>query len=308
MGILLSFILFMMILSIILLLVGVMQSKRSRAMSRFNELFPKEKDALLSLEEEELGRPFFDRALRPLISKVAARFGGRFGGVNKLEMMITRAGSPGGLSPEEFIAIQFIGAVFLSLLLFVVAILLPLGPIFLFIFPLCGVGFGYVLPKFWLGRKVKERKSLIQRSLPDVLDLLCISVEAGLGFDLALAKVVEKFKGPLSSEFKRALQEMAMGRPRWEALKDVGKRCDVEDLRIFVNEVVQAEQLGVSMSNLLRIHSDGMRVKRRLRAEEIAHKAPIKILFPMVFFIFPTIFIVVLGPIVLKLIEEFGGR
>ena len=306
MNILLLAIIFMMCFSIILLGVGVVQSKKSKALARLEALFPRKKDAITSLEEEEFERPFFERAIRPLISKLAARFTRRLGGASKLEMMLIQAGNPGNLTPEEFVTIQLIGAVFLCSFFLVGTILLPLRPIFVFIISACGIGFGYVLPKFWLGRKVRERKSEIQHSLPDALDLLCISVEAGLGFDLALTRVVEKFRGPLAIEFKRALQEMTMGRPRREALKNVGKRCDVEDLRVFVNEIAQAEQLGVSMSNVLRIQSDHMRMKRRQRAEEIAMKAPIKILFPMVFFIFPTIFIVILGPVALKVMEELG--
>jgi tight adherence protein C len=137
--------------------------------------------------------------------------------------------------------------------------------------------------------------------LPDVLDLLTVSVEAGLGFDQAVVKVIEKFKGPLAEEFHRTLQEVRMNKPRREALRALADRVGIDDLTAFIAALIQADQLGVSIAKVLRIQSDQMRIKRRQRAEEQAQKASIKMLFPLIFFIFPAMFIVLLGPAVLSM-------
>jgi tight adherence protein C len=141
--------------------------------------------------------------------------------------------------------------------------------------------------------------------LPDALDLLTISVEAGLGFDIALQRVTEKWDNELGQEFKRVIGDIALGRSRREALRDMAERTDVEDVQIFTSAIIQAEQLGVSISKILRLQSDQMRVRRRQRAEEQAQRAPILMLFPMVFLIFPSIFVVILGPAVPKMMTSF---
>lgn len=153
--------------------------------------------------------------------------------------------------------------------------------------------------------KIKNRQMEIQRTLPDVLDLLTVSVEAGLSFDGALVKLAEKMKGALVDELTRVLQEMRIGIPRKAALTAMAKRCDVEDLSLFVSAIVQADQLGVGIAKVLRIQSVEARDKRRMKIRELAMKAPIKMLFPLVFFIFPALFVVVLGPAVLSIIKTF---
>ena len=142
--------------------------------------------------------------------------------------------------------------------------------------------------------------------MPDVLDLLTVSVEAGLGFDAALQRVVQKMTGAISVEFAKTLQEIKMGKHRREALRDLGLRTGIDDLNTFISAIVQADQLGVSIGNVLRVQSEQMRRKRRQRIEEKAMKAPIKMLIPMVLFIFPTIFIVLLGPAAMQMIEGLG--
>ena len=154
------------------------------------------------------------------------------------------------------------------------------------------------MPEFWLGRRASARSLAMVLQLPDALDLLTISVEAGLGFDAALAKVVEKMEGPLVNEFRQALAEIRMGRTRRDALRDVVKRADAQPVSNFIGAIVQAEQLGVPIAKVLQIQSQQLRIERRQRAEEAAAKAPVKMLFPMVGCIFPTIFIVILGPAV----------
>jgi tight adherence protein C len=170
-----------------------------------------------------------------------------------------------------------------------------------------GGALGYTLPGMWLGQQIKKRKKNITKALPDALDLLTISVEAGLGFDVALKRVTEKWDDELSREFKRALSDVQLGRSRREALRDMSDRTGVEDVQTFISAIIQADQLGVSMSKILRLQSDQMRTRRRQRAEEEAQKAPIKMLFPMVFLIFPALFVVILGPAVPKLMTGLPG-
>jgi len=160
--------------------------------------------------------------------------------------------------------------------------------------------------ELYLKMKTKSRQEQISKKLPDVLDLLTVSVEAGLGFDSALSRVVQKVKGPVAIEFSMALQEIKMGKQRKDALKDLGKRTGVEELNTFINAIIQADQLGVSIGNVLRVQSVQQRNARRQRIEEKAMKAPIKMLLPMVFFIFPTIFIVILAPAAIQLINDFS--
>jgi len=186
-------------------------------------------------------------------------------------------------------------------------LMLALGKVQLaLLFGIGGAGLGYMLPEFWLGGKAKKRSFAMVLQLPDALDLLTISVEAGLGFDAALAKVVEKMEGPLVNEFRQALAEIRMGRTRRDALRDVVARANSQPISNFIGAIVQAEQLGVPIAKVLQIQSQQLRIERRQRAEELAAKAPVKMLFPMVGCIFPTIFIVILGPAIITVISGPG--
>jgi len=169
-----------------------------------------------------------------------------------------------------------------------------------------GVG-GYLFPDLWLRQKVQGRQKEIRLSLPNALDLLTISVEAGLGFDAALVRVTEKYRNALTEEFTQVLNEVRLGRARLEALDDMGRRVAVEELHSFIQALIQSEQLGVGIAKVLRIQSEEMRRKRRQRAEEQAAQASLKMLFPMIIFIFPTIFIVLMGPAVLLVLHSFSG-
>lgn len=164
---------------------------------------------------------------------------------------------------------------------------------------------GYLVPDIMLNAWKNERQNKILKDLPDILDMLSVSVEAGLGFDAALQRVVEKIKGPLSEEFRQALNEIKLGKPRREALKDLAVRVEVDDVSTFISSLIQADQLGVSIANVLRVQADQVREKRRQRAEEKAQKAPIKILIPLVFFIFPAIFVILLGPALIQFVDAF---
>ncbi len=165
---------------------------------------------------------------------------------------------------------------------------------------------GYFVPDLWLSSRGTARRDSIQHALPDAIDLLTISVEAGLGFDAALSRVVEKSDNLLTRELGRVIAEMRVGVARRDALRSLVERTGVDDLAVFVTAIIQAEQLGASIANVLRIQASEMRVRRRQRAEVLAHQAPIKMLFPMVFLIFPPILVVVLGPAIPNILATFA--
>ena len=167
---------------------------------------------------------------------------------------------------------------------------------------------GIFLPKVWLGNRVRYRQKAILKSLPDAFDLITVCVEAGLGLDAALAKVAEKVEGPFGEELAIALREISLGKLRRDALKELGDRTGVPDLITFINAVVQAESMGTSIANVLRVQAEQMRIRRRQRAEQQAQAAPIKMMFPLVFCIFPTLFIVILGPAAMSLYEQLVKR
>ncbi len=164
---------------------------------------------------------------------------------------------------------------------------------------------GILLPQMWLRQRAGQRQHQVVKSLPDAFDLITICAEAGLGLDAALARVAEKVEGPFSDELRRSLREIALGKMRKDALRELGERTGVPDLIAFVNAVIQAEQMGSSIGTVLRVQAEQLRVRRRQRAEEQAYKAPIKMLFPLVFCIFPSLFIVILGPAVITIMRDF---
>lgn len=169
-------------------------------------------------------------------------------------------------------------------------------------------GILYALPNLLLEQAIQKRKKQIEKELPDVLDLLTVSVQAGLSFDNSILKLTEKMQGTLIDEFSRYIAEMKVGKPRKTALEDMQRRIGVDDLTTFIGSLIQAYELGISISNVVKIQSKQMREKRRQRAQEIAMKAPVKMLFPLIFFIFPSIFIVLLGPALIRIMEVLGGN
>ncbi|HEX9549774.1 MAG TPA: type II secretion system F family protein [Candidatus Limnocylindrales bacterium] len=261
-----------------------------------------------NLEELELQQPFFDRTIRPLASRLSGSVA-RITSSNfseRTEKRLALAGNPGEMRTADWLGIKAIVAVVTAAILFIFFGLLGnnfLGGVGLGV---VGLGIGYILPEFWLSGRVKRRQKAILLQIPDALDLLTISVRAGLGFDAALGKVVEKMKGPLIDEFRRALAEVRVGKVRREALRDIIPRTEVPPLTNFVGAIIQAEQLGVSISKVLQVQSEQLRIERRQRAEEAAAKAPIKMLFPLVGCIFPALFIVILGPALILIIGNIG--
>jgi len=182
-----------------------------------------------------------------------------------------------------------------------------MSPVFGLMIGLMGAAIGFIAPDFVINNRIRSRRDLMRADLPNVLDLLCVSVEAGLGFDQALSKLSERMEGPLVDEFSLVLHEMRIGQSRSAALKNLSERVDAPEVSQFARAIIQADQLGIALSRILRVQSQDMRVRRQLAAEEKAMKAPVKMLFPTVIFIFPSMFVVALGPAALNLMKTFAG-
>lgn len=259
------------------------------------------------MREETLKRPLAERAVAPIflgLGKWLSRLTPK-GWLQKTQHRLVLAGSPGTLDANAWAVIKLLTTVVAFGLWFFVQVGLD-AQMKLLSFVLLLV-LGFFGPEAWLTRKIDERRKAMQRALPDVLDLLVISVEAGLGFDSALARVVATVPGPLSEEFFRMLQETRVGVSRREAMRHLQERTDVEELRSFLLAMMQAEAFGVSIAQVLRVQADEMRVKRRQRAQEKAFAAPVKMVFPLVFCIFPSLFVVLLGPAAIQIYETFTG-
>jgi tight adherence protein C len=261
-----------------------------------------------NLEELELQQPFMERTLKPLANRlsgsVARITSASF--ASRTQRRLALAGNPGDLTVTEWLGMKGVFSLLFGGMFLLLPLLIGIAVPMAIAGGVLGLGIGYIAPEFWLGRRVKARQKAIVRLIPDSLDLLTISVRAGLGFDAALAKVVEKVKGPLSDEFRRALAEVRVGKTRRDALRDIIPRTEVGPLTNFIGAIIQAEQLGVSISKVLQVQSEQLRIERRQRAEEMAAKAPIKMLFPLVGCIFPSLFIVILGPAIILIVQNFS--
>jgi tight adherence protein C len=290
--------------AVLLITIGVTaRPPKDAVQARLEQLVAQPK----TLEEFELQAPFFDRVLRPLVKRLSkfGRRGDQGGVIARTDAKLEKAGYPGGLRGADWMGVKILATIVFAIVFFFLGLLIGKAPLG-FIFALLGAAFGFIGPEFWLGSRIKKRAMDMILQLPDALDLLTISVEAGLGFDAALAKVVEKMEGPLVNEFRQALAEIRMGRTRREALRDIVSRADAQPVANFIGAIVQAEQLGVPIAKVLQIQSQQLRIERRQRAEEAAAKAPVKMLFPMVGCIFPTIFIVILGPAIVTVMGGVG--
>ena len=263
---------------------------------------------ITDLEEIELSQPLTERIIFPIARKV----GGlvlRFTPQNAIQQTahkLEMAGNPGGLDPTMFWALRVVG-LSLGAVLFFVATIAPEGS-FLegrgLMIGIPAAAMGFFLPELWLGGRISKRQTDVRKAMPDALDLLTICVEAGLGFDGAMAKVYEKWDNEVGRAFGRVIREIQLGKLRRDALKDMADRLGVPEMTSFIAAVIQSEQLGVSLAKVLRIQADQMRIKRRQLAEEQAHKAPIKMLIPMALLIFPSICIVLMTPALLMLMQS----
>jgi tight adherence protein C len=260
-----------------------------------------------SLEEIELSQPFSERVFIPFIRRVG-EFSARFTPQKAIQDTARRlelAGNPWPVDAPTFLAIRFILAVVLGgFMVTMVALAPPATSTDSFLY-IGGATFGgFYLPHLMLSSRITRRQTEVRKAMPDALDLLTICVEAGLGFEAALSKVSEKWENELSLAFARMIREVQLGKVRRDALKDMADRLGIAEMTSFVAAIIQSEQLGVSLAKVLRIQSDQMRVKRRQRAEEQAHKAPVKMIIPMALLIFPSIMIIILTPAALQIMTS----
>ena len=258
---------------------------------------------------EELQPSFSERVLTPLLNRLIgigrrltpADYSGRV--QSKLDI----AGNPRGITTDRLVSLQTLGLGAGLLVSLVVAVLGGLSTPMAVLLGVALALAGYFAPTLWLYQKGYDRTRLMQRELPDTLDLLTISVEAGLGFNAAVAQVARNSEGPLADELSRVIQEMQIGLSRAQALRALADRSKLPELKEFVTAMVQADEFGIPIGKVLRVQSVEMRVKRRQRAEELAQKVPVKILIPLIFCILPTLFIVVMGPGVIAIMASFRG-
>jgi len=296
------------VIAVILVVVGMRAPEaRDPIQARLAEFSVR--DEPMSLEEIELSQGFYDRIVLPFLNsvgKISQRFTPQ-ATLQSTRRRLEMAGNPMRMDPSFFLTLRLILAVVFGGMIFLTFMLsgrswgqgLLLTLVFLLV--------GFMFPDMWLSSRVSRRQKAVFRAMPDALDLLTVCVEAGLGFDAAMAKVQEKWDNELALEFGRVIQEIRLGKLRRDALRDMAERIGVAELTSFVAAVIQSEQLGVSLAKVLRIQSDQMRVRRRQMAEEEAHRAPIKMIFPIALLIFPSILIVLLGPAALILLTSALG-
>lgn len=296
---------------LVYLLVLIPMEKKSQAKRRVQDLMnmenKKNESAHVSLEETKSKESFRKRVLVPVWMEAKKGLAKRMPGnqAEKLDKQLVQAGNPFQMKGADYRMVQLVFLLGMPVLSVFYGFLLGVRNENLFVFIFIGIAIGIVLPRHYIKMKIANRKKQATKELPDFVDLLSVSLEAGLGFDSALSKVIGKQDGVLASEFRRCLEELRLGLTRKEALIGVRDRLDVEEISVFINSVLRAEKLGVGMVQVLRILTIDVRERRRQKAEETAMKAPIKILFPLVFFIFPSLFIVILGPVAIQLINTF---
>lgn len=261
-----------------------------------------------TISEIELREPFIDRIAKPMVRRLGriveqtvpekAR--------EQIHQTLMQAGKPGGMSIGDFIAMRYVLAAVLCVIGIVIGLLLE-NRVMIALFAAVGAVIGLYGPMFWLRQRVRSRRNQIQLDLPDVMDVLVVCVEAGLTFEAGIEQVVEKYDHALADEFGRALQEVRLGRPRLEALNDMAQRTGVEELNNFVQAVIQSEQLGSGVGRILRIQADEIRQRRMLAAQERGARASLKMLLPMLGCIFPTLWIILLGPAALLALRYLKG-
>ncbi|PUA80611.1 secretion system protein TadC [Nocardioides currus] len=288
-------------------LIGVTSSER-RGVARSIGAIQALDSAPSALKEAELERPFAERVIGPLGDRFVdlGRKMVRADTATKLQFRLDVAGNPPGWGVTRLIGLKVLGLFVFGLGSFFYLAVLGMPLIRLFIIAGLLAAFGYVLPNILLYNAGEKRSKLMRNALPDAIDLLTVSVEAGLGFDAAVSRVALNTTGPLSQEFARLLQEMQLGIGRADAMRAMAERSSIQDLKSFCMAMIQADSLGIPVGRVLRIQSSEMRVKRRQRAEEKAQQVPVRIMIPLVLFILPCLFMIVMGPAALSMIEMFS--
>ncbi len=265
-------------------------------------------------EDPDSQRSFYDRYIKKKISKLTAAFANT-GSKNRVQkskdkdQLIEKHLRLAGIfmSAQEFSSIKMTFLFIVVAVFVIIGLVMPGDPAVKFLIILVGAMVGYTGPTFFLRFKSKSHQQKIREQLPDAMDLLGVCIEAGLSFDISLIKVAEKLKGPFIDELMIVHREIQMGRTRRDALQNLAKSTDIAELKTFVSALAQAEQLGIPIINVMRIQSAQLRIARKQAAQEKGAKAPVKILLPMIGFIFPVIFIVIIGPTVINVIRQFGG-
>jgi tight adherence protein C len=287
--------------SILLLVIGLLQLRRRAPLAdRLSRYLGDERPSADIFQEIEMSRPFSDRVVLPLLRRLARLFSWMWPEtrLRASQQQLLMAGAR-RMGTVEYLGLRMLCG--LGLLGLGVFYCLLAGFAFTFVTVLLlgvVVFCGFSLPKFWIARRITRRQLDITNSLPDALDMLTITIEAGLSFESGLQEIMAKWDNELSREFARVLRDIGMGQSRRASLTGLGERTGVPDLLSFITALNQADELGVSIGRVLRNQSDDMRVRRRQRAHERANQAPVKIMFPLVFLIFPAIFAVLLGPAV----------
>lgn len=294
-------------MGVLLLFIGLAVMNSSSEIQQRMELYNPSQP--IGVEQHELSRPFADRVTKPMLRRVVRLFSWVLPTkrIDGLRHRLQLAGSPGGITAADFIGLKGWSTLILTLV-FLGYVYLLSGELTLLmgLLGIVFVGIGFVLPDIWLSRQISRRQLELTNALPDALDMVTIGVEAGLSFEQAIAEVISRWDHDLAREFRRVLQEIGIGRARREALEHLSERTGVPDIVSFVTAVNHSEELGTSLARVLNVQSQELRIARRQRAQETANKVPIKILFPMVFLIFPAMFAVILGPGVPRLMSALG--
>jgi tight adherence protein C len=264
--------------------------------------------------DEELEKDFYQRYFEPVVKKLQKGFGEKSKtpgspavkskSIVKLQNELQLAGI--GVSAEAFSMIKMAVTLGLAVLGLILALTVKSEPMVKLLIMTAALMMAILIPRYYLKSRIKSRQAAIRNQLPNLMDVLSVSIEAGLGFDAALLKVTESFKGPLVDEFSRVYREIQMGKSRKDSLMALAERSNVEELKTFTTAVVQSEKYGTPVKNVMKAQSQQLRLTRRQRAQEKAAKAPVKMLLPMVVFVFPVVFIILMGPTVINMIDQFG--
>lgn len=295
-------------LSVLIFLNGIIKEQRHRQTQRQISQFVNTGPGATGTEDV-LTQSFSERIIKPAFRSLLTKLGAMTPDSNRerLRMELLMAGNPGNLTTTAFTGLKWVAGLGIGLLAATygkMVFSLPTAQVLLL--GIGGIFLGTYYPAYWLRGRIAKRNAAIKKALPDALDMLTIVVDAGMGFDQALIKLRERWKNELTLEFERVVNEMRMGVRKMDALHNMAERSNVPELRSFIAVMIQTDRLGISISNVLHVQSQQMRIRRRQEAEEEAHKAPIKMLIPIMFFILPALFAIILGPAIPAIMSAFS--